>query len=256
MRLSLFVIFAGCGRVGFSPMADDAAVGPPQPDLVQLLPDQVPSLVGYWRMDGDWRDASPRGNDLVLLTGTQAFTADAAVGSAAGVLFDTSFQVTSRPSLEVAFLSFSVWFRSDLVNTASSNSGQTLFRISCPTCGGDPEIDIAADVLVGNDGAITMVNVTSLPAGSVDADRWHHVVGVYAPGETRMYLDGQLASQITGASAALQTSGGILWIGQLWPNRAPLYNPQYLHGAMDELAIWSSALSDTEASAIYANQRH
>jgi hypothetical protein len=262
--LLLVVVLAACGRVGFDTNADggtgldgssDGAVdgNSPQPDLRLLLPDEVANLVGYWRMDGNWDDGGPRDNHLVVLSGTPAFTAPR-VGTAAGAFYDTSFVVTNRPSLEVPYLSFSVWFTSDLINTANSNSGHTLFRISCPTCGGDPEIDIAYQIRITNDGSI-ITDVGDAPAASVTADRWHHVVGVYAPSEARLYLDGEIVFAELAANPSLRTEGGILWVGQLWPNRSPLFNPQYLHGALDELAIWSSALSDADCRAIYANQR-
>ena len=44
-------------------------------------------------------------------------------------------------------------------------------------------------------------------------------------------------------------------MGELWPNRAPLWNPQYLHGKMEELAIWNVALDESEILAIYKNQK-
>jgi len=252
-------VLVGCGRIGFDATgtgsgssSPDGSTGSLQPDLRQLLPTEVANLVGYWRMDGDWRDASPRGNDLAIETGTPAFSSDSVVAQS-GDLYDTSFQVSNRPSIEIAYLSYSAWFTSDPINTANSNSGQTVFKFSCATCGGDPDIDIAFTVQAGNDGTIYAGAVT-LPPGTITANAWHHVAGVYAATGERVYVDGVRVYTDPTARPPLQTTGGYLEIAQLWPNIGPLWNPQYLHGKMDELAIWSSALDEASILAIYANQ--
>ena len=260
MRLAwLLAIACGCGRIDFGARATtDAAIagdGGTQPDLTQLLPSRVTNLVGYWRMQGDWSDSGPLGNDLVVAVGVPGFsTGTAAVGAEAGQFYDTSLVLANRPALEVSELSFSVWFTSDLISTANSNSGQTLFKLSCATCGGDPDIDIAFATAAVNDGSIS-TTIGDLPAGSITATTWHHLAGVYSTTGVQLYLDGQLGLSDTSAHTALQTSGGYLWVAELWPNQAPLWNPQYLHGAMEELAIWNTALTASEILSIYANQR-
>jgi hypothetical protein len=94
-----------------------------------------------------------------------------------------------------------------------------------------------------------------LPPGTVTADTWHHVAGVHFDGDVRVYLDGMRVFQTSAAQSPLPSSGGYLLVAQLWPNRAPLYNPQYLHGALDELAIWNAPLSEEDVLEIYANQK-
>src|SRR5262249_14750353 len=115
MRLAVLAVVVGaCGRIGFDSQTTIAGEGDgtPQPNLRELLPGRASGLVGYWRMQGDWSDAGPLGNDLVVDTGTPMFSPDAAIGSQVGQFYDASLVVTNRPSLDVAYLSFSVWFTS------------------------------------------------------------------------------------------------------------------------------------------------
>lgn len=256
MRLALLVLAAGCGRLEFAPVeiaADGADGGAPEPDLRLLFPQYANDFVGYWRMNGDWSDASTQNNALANLSGTGAFGPGIG-GAQSATFYDVSFVVTNRPSIEVSYFSYSAWFQSDLVSTPNSNSGHTLFKFSCATCGGSSDIDIAALVSVNNDGSLQDTNGQTAGA-LVQPNTWHHVAGVYGASGSSIFLDGVRVHNTTVANTPLPTSGGYLWVGQLWPNSAPLWNPQYLHGSMQELAIWNAELTEAELASIYANQR-
>lgn len=260
---------AGCGRTAISDTSavaltadEDSTDEVPdldvtlQPNLFELLPEHASVAVGYWRMAGDWNDQSANANHLTTYSGVPSFsTSDYVVGNSSGAFYDDGLRVDNSPSLEVDYLSFSVWLKSDLVASANSNSGHTVFKISCASCGGQPDIDIAVTAKAHNNGELLFADTTAA-AGTLVADTWFHIAGVYSALGTELYVNGTLVASSSTSQPPLQTSGGYLLVSQLWPNVAPLYNPQYLHGNMQELIIWRAALTASEIADIYVNQRN
>ncbi len=79
-------------------------------------------------------------------------------------------------------------------------------------------------------------------------DRWQHVAAVIEQGKgVRLYIDGHLAAEKPVADRLIQTDHD-LWIGcDAWGGRpADTKTRGYFLGAIDEVKIWSRALSERE----------
>lgn len=96
-----------------------------------------------------------------------------------------------------------------------------------------------------------------ISGNSVAPDTWTHVVGVINNGNIELYINGAVENQNplqnTLVTSALNFSNGRVTIGN-----ARLYNGSYIanrwfRGKIDEVAIWSRALSLSEISALYNN---
>ena len=78
---------------------------------------------------------------------------------------------------------------------------------------------------------------------------WQHIVLTWAnTDDVKVYLNGALVHSST--MTALVTPGTTLWVGQ----RSDLHSLTYYGGSIDEVAVWSRALTQAEVTAIYNNQ--
>ncbi|HEY0002332.1 MAG TPA: LamG-like jellyroll fold domain-containing protein [Actinoplanes sp.] len=86
---------------------------------------------------------------------------------------------------------------------------------------------------------------------SVTDSTWHHAVASLGAGGRKLYLDGQLVA--SGPSAGAQSYSGYwrwggLQLGTSWPNRP---SNAFLVGALDEVAIYTTQLTDAKVLAHY-----
>ncbi|HET7625534.1 MAG TPA: LamG-like jellyroll fold domain-containing protein, partial [Verrucomicrobiae bacterium] len=76
-------------------------------------------------------------------------------------------------------------------------------------------------------------------------NQWHHLAGTVRKGQfVRLYVDGQLASEVTSFSGDTGDGSSPLFIGKRGDG-------QFFDGTVDELSIYARALSDAEIQAIY-----
>jgi len=75
--------------------------------------------------------------------------------------------------------------------------------------------------------------------------KWHHLVGTYAPGDYRLYLDGQLVRRRTDVSGLLDTDELPLTVGILYSNMQRPLETKW-KGAIDEIRIYNRVLSEQE----------
>lgn len=80
--------------------------------------------------------------------------------------------------------------------------------------------------------------------GAIDAQRWMHLVTVFDGGDVRQYFDGVLVN------THQQPAGAVNEIERyrMGVNRA---GSTYFEGMIDEVSVWSSALSDWEITALH-----
>lgn len=79
----------------------------------------------------------------------------------------------------------------------------------------------------------------------VDDDRWHHAVGVYDGTRIALYIDGKLDGSAP-ASGQIATNDESVLIGE--NSERP---DRFWHGLIDEVRIYSYALSENEITALY-----
>jgi|SRR5690554_2903901 len=97
---------------------------------------------------------------------------------------------------------------------------------------------------VSGDGSSSNL-ATAVTSGSLTTDEWYHVVGVFRPSESvELYVNGELASSVTsGVPDSAFVSKYATYIGAQWTNKNV---GSWFLGSIDEVAIYDSALSDTQ----------
>lgn len=88
-------------------------------------------------------------------------------------------------------------------------------------------------------------NQSGTAAGPLALNTWYHAVITYGSGTYTVYLNGLQAAQVTGTAPSVST-GSTLYIGKL------MNSTDFFNGLVDEVAIYSGALSATRVAAHYA----
>ena len=86
------------------------------------------------------------------------------------------------------------------------------------------------------------------------ASAWVHLAGVYdatGAGSMKLYVNGAPEATTAVGQAVIAASGHLL-IGR---GRYNGVNGSYLHGTVDQVAVYASALSDAQVAALYATQK-
>lgn len=91
-------------------------------------------------------------------------------------------------------------------------------------------------------GAWRLVQASS----AINDDLWHHLVGTFDGTQQRLYVDGSLVAGPTTPGGTQPGGNENLYIGRRWDSAASWL------GFIDEVAIYSSALSSTQVSNHYA----
>ena len=82
--------------------------------------------------------------------------------------------------------------------------------------------------------------------GTLPTNEWRHMVFVVEPGDNRVYQNGQRVQTDTGNYGTITTlTLGGPYIGRGWPTA----NHREINGYIDELAIYTHALSDERVQA-------
>jgi hypothetical protein len=89
---------------------------------------------------------------------------------------------------------------------------------------------------------IEATSTASVPTGS-----WHHVAGPFDGTELAVYIDGQLAATTAAAGSLSLSAGTNLMVGA-----DPINPVNKFTGAVDEVRVYSRALSAAEIAALYA----
>jgi len=85
---------------------------------------------------------------------------------------------------------------------------------------------------------------------SIADNQWHNVVGIYDGGQSEyLYVDGKLAAQSSAATTAPLSNGNDLFIGN---DPDPGYF-EYFEGVIDEVAVFTNALSAHQVLWLFAN---
>jgi len=94
----------------------------------------------------------------------------------------------------------------------------------------------------------------NLAGGSVQAFAWHHIVGVYDGTNITLYVNGQPVAGPTAASGFRPNASAPLGIGGVgdWPMGTGAPSSQAFDGWLDEVAIYTNALSANIIAAHYA----
>jgi hypothetical protein len=92
---------------------------------------------------------------------------------------------------------------------------------------------------------------SSVASSVLSEQTWHHVAATWSNGTLTMYLDGSLATSDT-IFPSLATTVGPVYIGGISQQAIGTDDPAWLGGDVDEVAVYSRALSAAEIKGIYA----
>jgi len=207
-------------------------------------PLQSSSLVGWWKFDeGSGTiayDSSGNGNDGTIYG---AIWTTGQNGSA--LQFDGVDDHVAIPDLYASSpsaLTVAAWINSPLPGDGSSvihymDNGEFVMA----TSGGPGELVFG--VKLTNDKWYDVYSTTT-------PNVWHFIAATWTMGgNLELYVDGQLVSQTTVPDYYLYSSGYGSVIGASWP-----YPPtQYFNGLMDNVRVYTTALSADEIEALYGS---
>jgi hypothetical protein len=232
----------------------------------QLAASLSKGVTAYWKLDEGLTNINAtnivdiaRGNDSVLTTTTPDTTwlkgADAKFGSALYLDENAYVDVSTNAAMNIPTnqVTVSAWVKLDQLPSDMSESFGSIF-------------DSAEDNYVlyldkGNQELrFKVTDVTGaaarpgIPQKSLVTGQWMSVIGVYNgnaktnAGDARIYLNGQLADLHPGSDSSVGTGlTGVVRPGQIAAmGHNGVAANSFLHGAIDDVAVWSRALSVDE----------
>jgi hypothetical protein len=221
----------------------------------ECLPSYVPtdSLMGYWPFCGNAYDESGNGNNGTV--NGASLSTDRFGNSDEAYEFDgiSDFIETTNINLPDSG-TISVW-----VNPYLQAAGNNSFTYSASLV--DMNLDANGNSSYGlyyNDSIGTGLygqvgwsgdpNNTVIPstAQSLSLFEWQHCVFTYQNGTGKLYWNGNLIFTQTGINPTGQSAQAVLFGKAPWAANANLFN-----GKLDDIGIWSRALSDQEVLDLY-----
>jgi len=206
---------------------------------------QWENLVSYWKMNNNWQDS--KGSNHGTAEGTATFTTTSKIGSHAGSIDgeDNYVQLGIDGLFDNNTYTFSIWVKISVL--PDPGNGNSIFNIG----GGDADQFI---LINGNNGFVAGGydiggSTNAVGPSFPTTDRWYHLSSVRntADETLTLYIDG-----VAVASSAL--SNPIAWYATNGPGAWLGHRGQWFNGTVDDLAIWSTALTADEIKHIYDRQ--
>ncbi len=234
--------------------ADQAAIGNGStcdPNAVGLVADYHFDECSYNGTAGEAKDS--RGSYHATSSGAKPSTA---AGGVVGRYLNTTalnayLLTNSKVPLPGAY-TISSWYKTPFA-TDASNRYHVLgsLDVSGSTCIGD--------LMFSDDQNAYRWGVYSQPGGIISgtqavnlASGWHHMALVASGSTTQIYLDGTLRDSVPLRINSTSATLGMRYIGTSCDN----VNVQAFRAPIDEFMVFNSALSSTDVSNIYNNQRN
>lgn len=206
----------------------------------------LPGLVGWWKMDGDWKDSSVLGNDSTPNNGV-TFSTDAKIGTSSG-----SFNGNLSYSIINPFQAFpekettvSLW-----LNSNDSTKFGTFFSYAFP--GSDNEL-----IVYDQRNIQIYIGGSYVTTGIILNDGvWHHLAFTWrsTDGQLAVYRDGTLSYAGNLNVGHTLGAGGSLTLGQEQDSVGGSFDVgQAYLGLLDDVRIYNRALSATEIMEQYRN---
>jgi hypothetical protein len=208
--------------------------------------------VGWWRGEDDASDET--GANPGFERDSVSYT-DGVVGRAFRFRGNGYVEVPPSPSLEPATLTVMAWIR----GPRPASPGTYVLAKGAVACNNNSSFAIFTRVdtlhFFGSDG-VENITLSPSPRGDIWDGFWHHVVGVYDGGFVRLYVDGLEQRQGSRARfAAIDydfSDNRSFNIGAYISSCKTLVFP----GDMDEVRLFSRALTADEIQAVYDSERY
>jgi len=209
-------------------------------------------VIGYWKYDADMTDSSGGGFNGTFTDTSGTATAPTyntgKLGQAVSFVPTERVDVADDPIWDTgSTVSVSHWFKvpvGEVINGAGFLRHDATYRYLTYLTSASKTLSFYTRQ---SDGAVRATSYAH-PTGNFADDQWHLFTGVYDQFATdgrriKLYLDGGLVSSATGANLPLGDGDEGLRMGMAW---SPTYT-----GLLDEVAVFSHALSQAEVDYIY-----
>ena len=205
-------------------------------------------LIGFWGFEDDVHDDSGRGNDGELRNGPQ-YDSDAPFGLRSMRFDGTNDHINLSPHVAdyqgLSSGTITAWFKT------SRTTGTGAILAASDRSDGSRELRLIVESnrlryqVRGDSGSQS--NLQS--AAGVADDRWHHAAVTVSGGTARLYLDGvQVASGARPFFSAVNNIDSMSIARNVDSGGAQWYFP----GRIDEVGIWSRALTTAEIAGLVA----
>ena len=247
------LVLAACGRVGFDASARGDAAGAGDGDGTgdsAAADAPLPSdLIGYWPLDGTIHDAVS--GTTTTCVGTLCPIAQVAGHLGAAMRFDgvdDCVDLVNTGQMKPAQFTISIWANEDtplgarecqVSKRADNTSGQPVNSWQLETTATP-----AQEAWTTYHGGAANDQMTS-GLTAVQATTWQHIVGTYDGLNERFYIDG-VQQNAAGNSSPIYFDGHDIMLGCDDNNG----NSEHYQGMLDELRIYSRALSQVEIQAL------
>ena len=195
-------------------------------------------LVSYYKLDANSNDSvgSNNGTDTAI-----SYANPGIIGNCATFNGSSYIDIPYNINLDPTLVSVSAWIKT------SATTRQIIFRNGYG--GSTKGYQLYVEETTGTLGFYAYHTVSSkliTSTNPVNDGNWHHVVGLYDGTNISIYIDGVSAQTPVAFSGFLYDSSVDCYIG----NDSAITNYPFI-GSIDELAIFSRALSASEISSLY-----
>ena len=190
-------------------------------------------LVGYWPFCGNANDASGNGNNGTVNGAT--LTTDRFGNTNSAYSFDGNDWIAATRAHQAVFTA-SVWVQSTNGNCIKPilDANNKSWELYSDCANGQ------LNFVVWNGGTYTY-HSTNIALG---LNTWYHVVAVYSSSQIKVYVNGSLIT--TQVTTAVPTISGVLNMGASLSGTS-----QYFTGKLDDVGLWSRALTLAEIQQLY-----
>ncbi len=200
------------------------------------------NLVAYWKLDETSAGTSPV-TRVDIHGGFNATDVNSAASGAGkinnGALLvpPDYLSVAHNAALGPLLLSVQAWIKTGVTDKwiLSKEAGTTGYRLLMGGSGG-----LQWQVHNGSSGFQSAGNATNIADGL-----WHHCVGTYDGTQSRLYRNGVLQGTAVTTTYSPPAAAGTLLLG----TRPGIFDNW--SGTLDEIGIWSRALSEAEITELY-----
>jgi|SRR5579883_766486 len=214
----------------------------------------TPNLLGYWRFDPMLSDTSYETNSWAG-SYTGMLHGNAQIGAAG-----SGCPLPGEPNNHALLLDGTNSYLSTSLTGGIINGGTVLawvYLTAQPSTAGH-FFQITSQAQSGNDFDLqiqtdnrlyffTDNGSSTVYPGPLPLNQWHFLAATFTANSTRcIYLDGQLVASSTAGSHSLNNNP--FWIGNNF-----VFGPRMFQGRIDEVAVFSRALSASEVAYIYAS---
>ena len=213
---------------------------------------QWSTLLGYWKLNNNWNDS--KGSNNGTASGA-TFTTSRKIGTHAARFNGSSDYAAFADLRPTTAITMSLWTKPSAINSygkiivhpytnSSWNDPYESYGLTQSNGGsGQPYFELTTNS--GVYGGIT--GSTKLAIG-----KWAHLVGTYDGATMKLYVNGVLESSAAKTGVISYSTGTELLFGQR--STASGQAGEYYAGDLDDVGIWSTALSATEVQTLYSRQ--